>query len=108
MALSQRFSYVTCDIVHVTTLKVEQKYPIVKAERVQTRYGETILLSIRELLNLNVRDKTPQLKKVFLPKRYAQVFKEDDITNINSGPVELSLIFKGQCKDTNTIILAVE
>jgi hypothetical protein len=41
MALSQRFSDVTCDIVHVTTLKVDQKYPIVKAERVQTRYGET-------------------------------------------------------------------
>jgi hypothetical protein len=83
MALSQRFSDVTCDVVYVTTLKVDQKYPIVKAERVQTRYGETILLSIRDLLNLSVRDSKPQLMKLFLPKRYAQVYKEDDITNIN-------------------------
>jgi hypothetical protein len=36
--------------------------------------------------------------KVFLPKRYAQVFKEDDITNINCGPAELSLIIRDSAK----------
>jgi hypothetical protein len=106
MALSQRFGEVTCDIVHVNTLKVDQKYPIVKAERVKTRYGDTILLSIRDLLS--VGNSTPLLMKVFLPKRYAQVFTEDDISNINSGPAALSLIFKGQCKDSNSVILAIE
>jgi len=39
---------------------MDQKYPIVKAERVQTRYGETILLSNRDLLNPSVRDLTGQ------------------------------------------------
>jgi len=43
MALSQRFSDETCDVVHISSLKVEQTYPIVKTERVKTRYGETII-----------------------------------------------------------------
>jgi len=29
---------------------MEKTYPIVKAERVKTRYGETVLLSIRDPL----------------------------------------------------------
>jgi len=46
--------------------------------------------------------------KVFLPKRYAQVFKEEDVSSINSGSSELCLVYKGQCKDSNTLILAIE
>jgi len=106
--MSQRFSDVTCDIVHVTTLKVDHKYPICKAERVQTRYGKNILLSIRDLLNLSVRDLTPQLLKIFLPKRYAQGFKDDDITSINDGSSVMNLVYKEQCVKTNTLILAIE
>ena len=68
MALSQRFGDVTCDVVHVSSLRLEQKYPIVKAERVKTRYGETVLLSIRDTQNLSVRDASPVLLKVCLPK----------------------------------------
>jgi len=37
MALSQRFSDVTCDVVHIRSLKVEQTHPIVNAEMVKTR-----------------------------------------------------------------------
>jgi len=87
MALSQRFSDVTYDIVHVSSLEVNRKYPIVKAERVRTRYGETILLSIRDLLGLSVSDLTPQLLKVFLPKLYVMVFQDEDISSINEGQV---------------------
>jgi len=66
MALSQRFSDVACDeVVHVSSLKVDQTYAIVKAERVKTRYGETVLLSIRDTQNLSVRDALPALLKVF-------------------------------------------
>ena len=65
MALSQRFSEVTCDVVHISSLKVEQTYPIVKAEMVKNTYGETVLLSIRDPLSLSVRDLAPALLKVF-------------------------------------------
>jgi len=46
MALSQSFSDATCDIVQF--LGGGQKNPVVNAERVRTRYGETVLLSIRD------------------------------------------------------------
>jgi len=79
MALSQRFSDVTCDVLHISSLNVEQTNPIVKAERVKSRYGETVLLSIRDPQSLSVRDLTPVLLKVFLPKRYAAGFTDADI-----------------------------
>jgi len=108
ISLSQRFNDVSFDIVHVTALTVDRKYPIVTADRVQTRYGETVLLSIRDPANLIVRDSTPLLLKVFLPKRYAQVFKDEDIASINDGTSVMNLINKGQCGQTNALILTVE
>jgi len=108
MALSQRFSDVSCDVVHISTLKVDQSYPIVKAERVKTRYGETVLLSIRDPQNLSVRDLAPALMKVFLPKRYATVITDADITSINEEQIRWNLISKGVCERTNTYVLAIE
>jgi len=108
MALSQRFSDVTCDVVHISTLKVEQSYPIVKAEGVKTRYGETVLLSIRDHQNLCVRDLSPALLKVFLPKRYATVITDADITSINNEQIHCNLISRGLSEMTNTYVLAIE
>jgi len=107
MALSQRFSDVSCD-VHISTLKVNLSYPIVKAERVKTRYGETVLLSIRDPQNLSVRDLTPALLKVFLPKRYATVITDADISSINDELMHWNLTSKGVCERPNTYVLAIE
>ena len=106
MAFSQKFSDVTCDILPVRSLTVNRQYRIVKAESVRTRYGETILL--RDLLSLSVRDLAPQLLKMFLPKRYSTVFQDDVITSINEGQIVWNLVYKGQCENTNTRILAIE
>ena len=95
MALSQRFSDVTCDVVHVNSLKVKQSYPIVKAERVKTRYGETVSLSIKDPQNLSVKDLKPTLMKVFLPKRYAAVITDADISSINDDQIHWNLIYRG-------------
>ena len=108
MALSQRFSDVSCDVVHISTLKVNQSYPIVKAERVKTRYGENVLLSIRDPQNLSVRDLTPALLKLFLPKRYAAVITDADISSINDELMHWNLTSKGVCERTNTYVLAIE
>ena len=108
MALSQRFSYVSCDFVNISNLKVDQSHPIVKAERVKTRYGETVLLSIRDPQNLSVRYLSPALLKVFLSKRYATVITDADITSINDELVRWNLISKGVGERTNTYVLAIE
>ena len=108
MALSQRFSDVSCDVVHISTLKVDQSYPKVKAERVKTRYGETVLLSIRDPQNLSDRDLSPPLLKVFLPKRYAAVITDADISSINYEQIRWNLIYRGSCEKTKTYVLAIE
>ena len=95
---------VTCDVVHFSSLKGEHSYPIVKAERVKTRYGETVLLSIRNPQNLIVKDLTPALMKVFLPKRYAAVIKDADISSINDEQIHWNLIYRGLCEKTKTCV----
>jgi len=73
------FNDVTSDIRHISELVVYRKYPIEQADKVTTRFGDTILLSIRE------RDTPDQPQyKVFLPRRYAAAFK-DDVRAINDG-----------------------
>ena len=101
MALSQRFSDVKCD-VNVSSLKVDQTYPIAKVERVKTRYEETILLSFRD------PQVTPPLLKVFLPKSYTAAFVDDNITSINGGQIMWNLVYTGLCERTNTHILTIE
>ena len=60
MALAKRFNEVTCDITHISSLQENLKYPIERADRVKTRFGEAILLSIRDVA-------ADRLCKVFLP-----------------------------------------
>ena len=87
MALSQRFNNVTCEVTHVSLLEVNRKYPIEHAQRVTTRFGVTILLSIRDT-------SIQRLLKLFLPQRYAAIFKDDDVTAINEGSAEWNLVSK--------------
>ena len=73
-AFAQRFNEVTSDITHISELVVNRKYPIERADKVTTRFGDTILVSIRD------RDTPDQPQyKVFLPQRYASAFKDEDV-----------------------------
>ena len=45
---AQRFNDVTSDIRHISELVVYRNYPIERADKVTTRIGDTILLSIRD------------------------------------------------------------
>jgi len=101
MALAQRFNEVTSDITHISELEVYRSYCNERADKVKTRFGETILLGIRE-----TPDK--RLLKVFLPQRYVIVFKDDDLQAINEGTANWNLVSKGRCSKTNTHQLAVE
>jgi len=65
-------------------------------------------LSIRDPQNLSVRDLTPTLLKVFLPKRYAAVITDADISSINDELMHWNLISRGICEKTNTYVLAIE
>ena len=88
MALAKRFNEVTCDYTHISSLEENQKYPIERADRVKTRFGEAILLSYRDVA-------ADRLCKVFLPQRYTTVFKDDDVLAINDGVAVWHLFSKG-------------
>lgn len=78
-----------CDVMKVDQMVVNRKYPIIRAKRVNTKFGETILLT--------TKDYSEQLVKVFLSNRYSSLFTDEDIESINSKRVQLNLIYKATC-----------
>jgi hypothetical protein len=101
MDLSKKFNVATSTaVVRIDKLEVDKKYPIVRAERANTRFGETVLLSIQ--------DSSSVIFKAFLPKRFASVFSDEDINSINTGKGSLNLIYKGTCGKTKSYILEIE
>jgi hypothetical protein len=100
MALVARFKEAsTCYTIKLSSLQNDRPYPISHAERIDTRYGPAVLLSIR--------DSSFSLKKVFLPRRYSEVMTDDDIADINSGQTKLNLIYRGTCMQTGGHLLAL-
>lgn len=91
---------VSNNAVRLNTLDIDRKYEIVKAEKVTTKYGLAILISIKENSFSTV--------KVFLPKRYSVVFDDDDIASINAKSITLYLVYKGTCTKSNSYILNLE
>ena len=88
------------DVVKVNELEVGRKYPISKATRLDTKYGERILITILEFGENPV--------SVFLPKRYSGAFTDDDIDRINFKITKLHLIYKGTCEKTRAYKLEIE
>jgi hypothetical protein len=86
--------------VNISSLILKRLYPIVHANRINTKYGPTVLLSIRDV-DENVVD-------IFLPKRYANVVTDEDLENINSRSVYLNLVYKGLCESSNSYLLAID
>lgn len=65
----------------------DRKYAIVRAERVMTHLGHTVLLT--------VKDSPRHILKLFLPKRYARVVSDTDILHANMNPEILCLVYRG-------------
>ena len=74
---------------------------LVHADRVTTRFGDKILLSIRD-------STADTLYKVFLPQRYGTAFKDEVLQAINEGTVHYWLVSKGECPKTKAYTLAIE
>jgi hypothetical protein len=75
-------------LCQVGSLHADHQYPIVHAERVNTRYVYSVLLAILDSPTTSV--------KLFLPKRYCDVVSDEDIEYIDSKRLLLYLICKGK------------
>jgi hypothetical protein len=73
---------------------------VLRAESVDTKYGISILLTIRESEDLCV--------KVFLPRRYSLCFSEEDVKQVNEQTVQYKLIYKGLSSTSRSYILQIE
>ena len=83
--------------VKIPSLEIGRPYEILSAERVTTKYGPFVLLTI----NLGTSDNV----RVFLPTRYSNVVTDDHIMDITTRRVELHVIYKGKCPHTHSYIL---
>jgi len=91
----------SCQQTKFTSLKIGTPYPIELAERVQTKYGEAILVTLRaESQHIFV--------KVFLPRRYGSLLSDDDVSAINDKTVSLSLKYIDTNTASNSYILELE
>jgi len=74
MDLATKFKMVAaCQQTKITSLKIDTPYPIERAERVVTKYGEAILVTLQA---------TDTFLKVFLPRRYGTLFSDEDLRSI--------------------------
>ena len=98
MELRSKFHHVSAvGTVKIGDLVIDTKYPILRAERVVTHLGHTVLLTIK--------NQTRYILKVFLPKRYARVVSDTDIVNVNMNPETYCLIYKGFDQLTRYILV---
>jgi hypothetical protein len=69
----------SCTTMSVGQLQTDRAYPITFVESIGTRYGPSILMSLR--------DTSTTIIKVFLPRRYYTSLSDTDIDDINSASV---------------------
>jgi hypothetical protein len=82
MSLCERFAQTSCiKTVNISSLE-EKPYSVIGAERMQTKYVISILLTIKKTSTDSVR--------VFLPRRFTLIFSGDDIDMINIGMIKIN------------------
>jgi hypothetical protein len=100
MALSQKFRDAALDnAMRICNVDMDKPYAIHHAERVEKKYGLSVLISVRENEDSCV--------KVFLPRRYSQCFSEKDISSKMSR-VNHVLIYKGLNSTSKAYILQID
>ena len=83
--------------IRLSSLDINRKYQIMSAERTSTRYGPAILLTIYT--------SHAAVARTFLPRRYTELVTSADVSAINSGEIQLALVYRGQEPNTNSFIV---
>jgi len=100
MDLVKRFEEATAyALVSVPSLEPHKRYPIVTVNSLSTKYGMSVLLTLR--------CPDAPIVQFFLTQRYSDVVTDADIQSINSECVDLNLAYKGVCESSKAYLLAV-
>jgi len=101
MYLAKKFEEATsCKTININSLEKEKLYPIARAKRITSKYGPTVLLTVRVSESCVVQ--------IFLQKRYSAVISDDDVDKISNSAVSLNLVYKGMCETSKSYLLAIE
>ena len=101
MNLTKRFEEeTTYASVNVNTLEQHKLYPIIRVKRIPTRYGPTVVPTLRIA--------ETGIVQLLLPKRYSDVVSDEDIEAFNSKAVSLHFVYKGVCESSKSYLLAIE
>ena len=101
MALSACFAEVaSANVVRVNTLDEGRRYPVTYAQRQDTQYGPSILLTLRV-------DPTNSVT-IYHPKRFTEVFQDGDIEHINTGTRSYHLVYHGRYPGSRSFKLTLE
>ena len=101
MELAKKFEEATsCQSVNINSLDTDKKYPIVRTKQITSKFGPTVLLTIRNSESTTVQ--------TVLAKRYSVVISDDDIEKINNKVVSLNLIYMRICEKSRSYLLKIE
>ena len=93
MDLGKRFDEATAyATVSVASLEPHKRYPVIRAKRLSTKYGISVVFTLR--------NSDSNVVQVFLPKRYNDVVTDADIRSINSECIHVNLVYKGVCESS--------
>jgi hypothetical protein len=90
----------TCKTVPLWSLDIERPYRILHAERVTSQFEPSVALTTSTSPRTSA--------KIFLPKRYAELFTDSEIDDINAGRLSLDLFCTGTCPRTNAYKLSLQ
>ena len=101
MDLTAPFAKAASDnIATIDILEVGRRYLVTHAERQETQYGPAIPVTLRI-------DPTDDVR-VFLPKRFTDVFRDSDIDLINAGTRTYHVVSHGRYPNGRSYKLTLE
>ena len=101
MSLYDRFADVSStSAVNISYLEKEKLYSIITAERVQTKYGISVVLTIKS--------SSQDALRVFLPKYFTLIFSVVDMDMMNKEMVMINQVYHDTCQKSSVYLLSLE
>ena len=102
MSPKQKFKDVVSGAaINVTALYTGTRYSVLHCERMDTRYGMALRVTLGEEADDNVI-------RVFLPRHYSTIITEEDMAAINDRKIQYYLTYKGKSATTNRPMLQMD
>ena len=77
--------------VNITSLYIGTRYPVLHCDRIGTKYGDAVHLTLRE-------DAEDNVIRVFLPRHYGMTITDEDMADIIADRLNTTLRTKGSVR----------